>query len=118
MPIFVGVMSFAVKAVIDKAAEAGDLTDGDIIRFSGAKPNGERFDGRFTFQTDTRDTHTWSGWATCRLAHRSARCAPGCAIAGECVEQGRTQTELAAGREGVNIVGTAFGKGQEPVAGL
>ena len=40
----------------DLANVGSDLTDGDIIRFTGAKPNGERFDGRFTFQTDTRDT--------------------------------------------------------------
>ncbi len=33
-----------------------DLTDGDIIRFTGVKPNGERFDGRFTFERDTSDT--------------------------------------------------------------
>jgi hypothetical protein len=34
LPIFVGVMSFAVKAVIDKAAEAGGLADGDIYIFN------------------------------------------------------------------------------------
>jgi len=36
LPIFVGVMSFAVKAVIDKAAENGDLEDGDIYIFNDA----------------------------------------------------------------------------------
>ena len=40
LPIFVGVMSFAVKAVIDKAAEAGDLTDGDIYIFNDAHMGG------------------------------------------------------------------------------
>jgi len=40
LPIFVGVMSFAVKAVIDKAAEAGDLTDGDIYIFNDAHIGG------------------------------------------------------------------------------
>ena len=40
LPIFVGVMSFAVKAVIDKAAEAGDLTDGDIYIFNDAHLGG------------------------------------------------------------------------------
>jgi len=40
----------------DLANVGSDLTDGDIIRFAGAKPNGERFDGRFTFVTDTSDT--------------------------------------------------------------
>ncbi len=34
LPIFVGAMSFAVKAVIDKAARDGDLTDGDIYIFN------------------------------------------------------------------------------------
>jgi N-methylhydantoinase B len=40
LPIFVGVMSFAVKAVIDKAAEAGDLSDGDIYIFNDAHVGG------------------------------------------------------------------------------
>ena len=40
LPIFVGVMSFAVKAVIDKAAEAGDLTDGDTYIFNDAHMGG------------------------------------------------------------------------------
>ena len=34
LPIFVGVMSFAVKAVIDKAARDGDLADGDVYIFN------------------------------------------------------------------------------------
>lgn len=40
LPIFVGVMSFAVKAVIDKAAEAGDLADGDTYIFNDAHMGG------------------------------------------------------------------------------
>ncbi|WP_299032056.1 hydantoinase B/oxoprolinase family protein [uncultured Sulfitobacter sp.] len=40
LPIFVGVMSFAVKAVIDKAAENGDLKDGDIYIFNDAHLGG------------------------------------------------------------------------------
>lgn len=40
LPIFVGVMSFAVKAVIDKAAENGDLADGDIYIFNDAHLGG------------------------------------------------------------------------------
>ena len=40
LPIFVGVMSFAVKAVIDKAAENGDLEDGDIYIFNDAHQGG------------------------------------------------------------------------------
>ena len=40
LPIFVGVMSFAVKAVIDKAAAAGDLADGDIYIFNDAHLGG------------------------------------------------------------------------------
>jgi N-methylhydantoinase B len=42
LPIFVGVMAFAVKAVIDKAAEAGDLADGDIYIFNDAHMGGAR----------------------------------------------------------------------------
>lgn len=34
LPIFVGVMAFAVKATIDKAARDGDLSDGDIYLFN------------------------------------------------------------------------------------
>ena len=33
-----------------------DLTSGDILRFSGVKPNGERFDSQFVFEPDTSDT--------------------------------------------------------------
>ncbi|AXI49106.1 hydantoin utilization protein B (plasmid) [Sulfitobacter sp. SK012] len=40
LPIFVGVMSFAVKAVIDKAAENCDLKDGDIYIFNDAHIGG------------------------------------------------------------------------------
>ncbi len=40
LPIFVGVMSFAVKAVIDKAAKNGDLEDGDIYIFNDAHMGG------------------------------------------------------------------------------
>lgn len=40
LPIFVGVMSFAVKAVIEKAAEDGDLRDGDIYIFNDAHIGG------------------------------------------------------------------------------
>lgn len=34
LPIFVGAMSFAVKAVIEKAAKDGDLADGDVYIFN------------------------------------------------------------------------------------
>ncbi len=40
LPIFVGVMSFAVKAVIEKAAADGDLQDGDIYIFNDAHIGG------------------------------------------------------------------------------
>ncbi|WP_425046037.1 hydantoinase B/oxoprolinase family protein [Primorskyibacter sp. S87] len=40
LPIFVGVMSFAVKAVIEKAARDGDLADGDIYIFNDAHIGG------------------------------------------------------------------------------
>ena len=40
LPIFVGVMSFAVKAVIDRAAEAGDFADGDVWIFNDAHIGG------------------------------------------------------------------------------
>lgn len=34
LPIFVGAMAFAVRAVIDKATAAGDLADGDVYIFN------------------------------------------------------------------------------------
>ena len=34
LPIFVGAMAFAVKAVIDKARRDGDLADGDVYIFN------------------------------------------------------------------------------------
>ncbi len=40
LPIFVGVMSFAVQAVIEKAAADGDLADGDIYIFNDAHIGG------------------------------------------------------------------------------
>ncbi|MGY6634889.1 MAG: hydantoinase B/oxoprolinase family protein [Alkalilacustris sp.] len=40
LPIFVGVMAFAVKAVIDKAARDGDLVDGDVYIFNDAHIGG------------------------------------------------------------------------------
>ncbi len=40
LPIFVGVMSFAVKAVIEKAAADGDMADGDIYIFNDAHIGG------------------------------------------------------------------------------
>tara|TARA_B100000686_G_scaffold354178_1_gene463077 strand:- start:1124 stop:3115 length:1992 start_codon:yes stop_codon:yes gene_type:complete len=44
-------------ASVNSLANVGaDLTDGDVIRFSGTKPNGDRFDGNFTFDEATTST--------------------------------------------------------------
>ena len=43
LPIFVGVMAFAVKSVIDKAARDGDLEDGDVYIFNEAYAGGTHF---------------------------------------------------------------------------
>ena len=51
-----GTIAMNTDLLNDLANVGSDLTDGDIIRFTGVKPNGESFDGRFTFQTDTFDT--------------------------------------------------------------
>lgn len=40
LPIFVGVMAFAVKTVIDKAARDGDLQDGDVYAFNDSHLGG------------------------------------------------------------------------------
>ena len=63
LPIFVGVMSFAVKAVIDKAAEAGDLAEGDIYIFNDAHMGG-------THLSDMRlvRPYFWDGELFCYLA--------------------------------------------------
>ena len=52
----IGTRAANTDLINDLANVGSDLTDGDIIRFAGAKPNGERFDVRFTFVTDTSDT--------------------------------------------------------------
>ena len=50
-----GAKAFSTDTINSLSNIGADLTDGDIIRFTGVKPNGERFDGRFTFQRDTSD---------------------------------------------------------------
>jgi N-methylhydantoinase B/oxoprolinase/acetone carboxylase alpha subunit len=37
LPIFVGVMAFAVKAAIDKAVRDGDLAEGDVYLFNDGR---------------------------------------------------------------------------------
>ncbi|MDJ1009677.1 MAG: hydantoinase B/oxoprolinase family protein [Paracoccaceae bacterium] len=63
LPIFVGVMSFAVKAVIDKAAAAGDLAEGDTYIFNDAHLGG-------THLSDMRlvRPYFWDGALFCYLA--------------------------------------------------
>ena len=47
----------ATSTFLNDLANIGqDLTDGDVLRFSGVKPSGERFDGSFTFNRDSTDT--------------------------------------------------------------
>ncbi|MDP6985060.1 MAG: flagellar hook-basal body complex protein, partial [Candidatus Latescibacteria bacterium] len=42
---------------LNSLANVGEaLTDGDTIRFTGVKPNGERFDGELIFKGTTRDS--------------------------------------------------------------
>ncbi len=42
--------------LLNELANIGqDLTDGDVLRFSGTKPTGERFDGIFTYANGTTD---------------------------------------------------------------
>ena len=40
----------------DLANVGQDLTSGDVLRFSGTKPSGERFDGIFTYAEGTNDS--------------------------------------------------------------
>ncbi|MBM3277993.1 MAG: flagellar hook-basal body complex protein [Candidatus Handelsmanbacteria bacterium] len=44
-------------SLLNDLANVGQhLTSGDVLRFSGTKPSGERFDGIFTFTEGTNDT--------------------------------------------------------------
>ncbi len=63
LPIFVGVMAFAVKAVIDRAAAARDLMDGDTYIFNDAHRGG-------THLSDMRlvRPYFWDGALFCYLA--------------------------------------------------
>ncbi|MEM9013349.1 MAG: hydantoinase B/oxoprolinase family protein [Pseudomonadota bacterium] len=63
LPIFVGVMAFAVQAVIAKAAEASDQADGDIWIFNDAHLGG-------THLSDMRlvRPYYWRGELFCYLA--------------------------------------------------
>jgi N-methylhydantoinase B/acetone carboxylase, alpha subunit len=63
LPIFIGAMSFSVKAVIDKAAQTGDLQDGDIYIFNDAHMGG-------THLSDVRlvRPYYWNGALFCYIA--------------------------------------------------
>lgn len=63
LPIFIGAMSFSVKAVIDKAAQTGDLQDGDIYIFNDAHMGG-------THLSDVRlvRPYYWNGELFCYIA--------------------------------------------------
>ena len=50
-----GVRASDTDALNDLANIGADLTDGDVIRFTGIKPNGERFDGSFTYEEGVSD---------------------------------------------------------------
>ena len=75
LPIFVGAMAFAVKAVIDKAAREGELADGDIYIFN------DPYDGG-THLSDFR----WCGRssATAGCSAGSPRSATGTTSAATC----------------------------------
>lgn len=55
LPIFVGVMAFAVQAVIEKAAADGDLEDGDIYAFNDAHIGGTHLSDMRLVQPYFRD---------------------------------------------------------------
>ncbi len=50
-----GVRASDTDALNDLANIGADLTNGDVIRFTGVKPNGERFDGSFTYEEEVSD---------------------------------------------------------------
>ncbi|PKP84869.1 MAG: hydantoin utilization protein B [Alphaproteobacteria bacterium HGW-Alphaproteobacteria-2] len=55
LPIFVGVMAFAVKAVIEKFARHGDVTEGDVFIFNDAHIGGTHLSDMRLVQPVFRD---------------------------------------------------------------
>ncbi len=53
--VVAGVRASDTDALNDLANIGADLTDGDLIRFTGVKPNGELFDGSFTYEEGVSD---------------------------------------------------------------
>lgn len=53
--VVAGVRASDTDALNDLANIGADLTDGDVIRFTGVKPNGELFDGSFTYEEGVSD---------------------------------------------------------------
>ena len=47
-----GTLAITATMLNDLANVAADLDEGDLLRFYGTKPNGDRFDGTFLYQAD------------------------------------------------------------------
>jgi N-methylhydantoinase B len=87
LPIFVGVMAFAVKAVIEKAARDGDLADGDVYIFNDAHIGGTHLSDMRLVRPYFRDgklfcylasvgtlARSWAALCQATTTHRHARC--------------------------------------------
>ena len=77
LPIFVGVMSFAVKAVIEKAARDGDLRDGDIYIFNDAHMGGTHLNDMRLVRPYFRDGHLFCYLASVGHWHDMGGAVPG-----------------------------------------
>lgn len=77
LPIFVGVMSFAVKAVIEKAALDGDLRDGDIYIFNDAHIGGTHLSDMRLVQPFFRDGEVFCYLASVGHWHDVGGAVPG-----------------------------------------
>ena len=77
LPIFVGVMSFAVKAVIDKAAQAGDLSAGDTYIFNDAHMGGTHLSDMRLVRPYFRDGHLFCYLASVGHWHDVGGAVPG-----------------------------------------
>ncbi len=77
LPIFVGVMAFAVKAVIDKAAEQGGPRDGDVWIFNDAHMGGTHLSDMRLVRPYFRDGHLFCWLASVGHWHDVGGAVPG-----------------------------------------
>ncbi len=90
LPVFVGAMSFAVKAVIDKAARDGDLADGDVYIFNDPYDGGTHLSDFKLVRPFFRDGNVFCWLASVGHWHDVGGNVPGNynPVATECFQEG------------------------------